>query len=180
MNIVMAMNMGGDDFIAKPFDLNVLTAKLQAVLRRSYDFAAPLPALEFRGARLSATDAVLELSLIHISLSILGRSILQAHADRIPPGMDDFVGKVEVILVFLRFVVIQLHIEADRIVHGLIAGGIAAGRNRIFPGRIAGRGGRGVGRRCSGAGIAASSAVGTVGTAGGQSEHHGQRKQNGQ
>ena len=60
MNIVMAMNMGGDDFIAKPFDLNVLTAKLQAVLRRSYDFAAPLPTLEFRGARLSATDAVLE------------------------------------------------------------------------------------------------------------------------
>ncbi len=34
MNIVMAMNMGGDDFIAKPFDLNVLTAKVQAVLRR--------------------------------------------------------------------------------------------------------------------------------------------------
>ncbi len=39
MNIVMAMNMGGDDFIAKPFDLNVLTAKIQAVLRRTYDFA---------------------------------------------------------------------------------------------------------------------------------------------
>lgn len=36
MNIVMAMNMGGDDFISKPFDLQVLTAKLQAVLRRSY------------------------------------------------------------------------------------------------------------------------------------------------
>lgn len=36
MNIVMAMNMGGDDFIAKPFDLNVLTAKIQAMLRRSY------------------------------------------------------------------------------------------------------------------------------------------------
>ena len=33
MNIVMAMNMGGDDFIAKPFDLNVLTAKVQALLR---------------------------------------------------------------------------------------------------------------------------------------------------
>ena len=38
MNIVMAMNMGGDDFIAKPFDLNVLTAKIQAILRRTYDF----------------------------------------------------------------------------------------------------------------------------------------------
>lgn len=36
MNIVMAMNMGGDDFISKPFDLNVLTAKIQAILRRSY------------------------------------------------------------------------------------------------------------------------------------------------
>ena len=39
MNIIMAMQMGGDDFVAKPFDLTVLTAKIQALLRRSYDFA---------------------------------------------------------------------------------------------------------------------------------------------
>ena len=32
MNIVMAVNMGGDDFVAKPFDLNVLQAKIQALL----------------------------------------------------------------------------------------------------------------------------------------------------
>ena len=38
MNIVMAMNMGGDDFIAKPFDMDVLMAKIQALLRRTYDF----------------------------------------------------------------------------------------------------------------------------------------------
>lgn len=38
MNIVMAMNMGGDDFIVKPFDLDVLLAKIQAILRRTYDF----------------------------------------------------------------------------------------------------------------------------------------------
>ena len=38
MNVVMAMNMGGDDFIAKPFDLSVLTAKINAVLRRAYSF----------------------------------------------------------------------------------------------------------------------------------------------
>lgn len=31
MNIVMAVSMGGDDFIAKPFDLGVLTAKVQAL-----------------------------------------------------------------------------------------------------------------------------------------------------
>ena len=35
MNIVMAMNMGGDDFISKPFDMNVLIAKIQAMLRRT-------------------------------------------------------------------------------------------------------------------------------------------------
>ena len=38
MNIITAINMGGDDFIAKPFDLAVLSAKVQAMLRRSYDF----------------------------------------------------------------------------------------------------------------------------------------------
>ena len=49
MNIVMAMNMGGDDFVAKPFDLEVLTAKIQAMLRRTYDFAPSAPLLECRG-----------------------------------------------------------------------------------------------------------------------------------
>ena len=59
MNIVMAMNMGGDDFIAKPFDLNVLTAKLQAILRRTYDFGSTEQVLECRGAVLNTSDASL-------------------------------------------------------------------------------------------------------------------------
>ncbi len=59
MNIVMAMNMGGDDFIPKPVDLQVMTAKIQAVLRRTYDMAGKVPVLEHRGAVLNLNSTVL-------------------------------------------------------------------------------------------------------------------------
>ena len=59
MNIVMAMNMGGDDFIAKPFDLEVLAAKVQALLRRTYDFGSAAPLLEHRGAVLDTGNNTL-------------------------------------------------------------------------------------------------------------------------
>lgn len=59
MNIVMAMNMGADDFIAKPFDLQVLTAKVQAMLRRCYDFAGSGRVLSHAGAILSLDDGTL-------------------------------------------------------------------------------------------------------------------------
>lgn len=59
MNIVMAMSMGGDDFIAKPFDLHVLTAKVGALLRRTYSFHGQVHVLEHNGVVLNLNDASL-------------------------------------------------------------------------------------------------------------------------
>lgn len=59
MNIVMAMSMGGDDFIPKPVDLEVMMAKIQAVLRRAYDMAGKVPVLEHRGAVLNLNSTSL-------------------------------------------------------------------------------------------------------------------------
>ena len=59
MNIVMALNMGGDDFITKPFDLNVITAKVQALLRRTYSFKEQTNLIEHKGAVLNLSDATL-------------------------------------------------------------------------------------------------------------------------
>lgn len=56
MNIVMAINMGGDDFISKPFDLNVLTAKIQAMLRRAYGMEMKSNTLSCCGVELNLDD----------------------------------------------------------------------------------------------------------------------------
>lgn len=56
MNIIMAVNMGGDDFVAKPFDLEVLSAKIQAVLRRTYSFCEQSSVIEYRGVVLNMTE----------------------------------------------------------------------------------------------------------------------------
>lgn len=59
MNIVMAVDMGGDDFIAKPFDPAVLMAKIRALLRRTYDLGDRVPVIEHRGAVLNLNDGTL-------------------------------------------------------------------------------------------------------------------------
>ena len=58
MNIVLAMHMGGDDFIPKPFDLTVLTAKVQALLRRTYELSQTQNELSLGGGALRLSEGV--------------------------------------------------------------------------------------------------------------------------
>lgn len=82
MNIVMAMNMGGDDFIEKPFDLNVLTAKIQALLRRSYSFQGNVNVIEHQGLLLNLSDATVLYEGEKIDLTKNEYRILQCLMER--------------------------------------------------------------------------------------------------
>ena len=77
MNIIMAMNMGADDFIAKPFDLDVLTVKIQAMIRRSYDFAGTSDTLEYQGMSLNLGDATVMYNGNRVELTRNELKILQ-------------------------------------------------------------------------------------------------------
>ena len=77
MNVVMAVNMGADDFISKPFDLQVLMAKIRAVVRRAYDFGDQLHWLEHKGAVLNTEDMSLSYQGEKIDLTKNDHRILQ-------------------------------------------------------------------------------------------------------
>ena len=69
MDIVMAINMGGDDFVTKPFDQNVLLAKIQGLLRRSYEFGKDQSLLEYMGVILNvkAMDLVYQGEVVSLT-----------------------------------------------------------------------------------------------------------------
>ena len=78
VNLVMAMQMGGDDLLAKPFDLQVLSAKVQAMLRRAYDFAvAPAALLACGGAVLNVSNGTLSVRDRRVELTKNEGKLLQ-------------------------------------------------------------------------------------------------------
>jgi two-component system response regulator protein BraR/BceR len=77
LNIVLAMNMGGDDFIVKPFDLTVLAAKIRALIRRTYYFAGQTNLLEHRGAILNIGEGTLTYQGEKVQLTRNEHRILQ-------------------------------------------------------------------------------------------------------
>lgn len=77
MNYIMAINMGADDFIVKPFDLNIFVAKVQAILRRTYSFQGKMNVLESNGAILNLEEITLTYKEEKLSLSKNEFKILQ-------------------------------------------------------------------------------------------------------
>lgn len=77
MDAVMAMTMGGDDFISKPFDMALIVAKIGALLRRTYDFTGAPETLAHRGAVLNPADSTLTVGERVIDLTRNESRILQ-------------------------------------------------------------------------------------------------------
>lgn len=83
MNVVMAINMGGDDFIPKPFDLNVLGAKVQAMMRRTYSFKEDTNKIEHKGVMLNLATAELSYKEKNVELTKNDLKIMQILMDNI-------------------------------------------------------------------------------------------------
>lgn len=77
MDIVMAINMGGDDFITKPFSMEIVVAKVQALLRRAYDYRPETNNVEHKGAVLNLKEASLYYNKEKIDLTKNEFRILQ-------------------------------------------------------------------------------------------------------
>lgn len=103
MNIVMAMSRGADDFIPKPFDLEVLSAKVQAILRRAYSFGMGADLLERGGAVLNLGSGTLsyqgnsvdltrnELRILNLLFSQGGKAVSRESIMQMLWENDDFV-----------------------------------------------------------------------------------------
>lgn len=78
MDQIMAMNMGADDFVEKPFSIDILIAKINALLRRTYDFSQDTSdIIEHNGLKLNLSDGTVEINDNKIDLSKNEYKLLQ-------------------------------------------------------------------------------------------------------
>ena len=79
MDMVMAMQMGADDFVQKPFHMDVLIAKIQAILRRTYDYKEQVNAtIEWQGAIIDYDRALVSYKGMQVELTKNELFILKA------------------------------------------------------------------------------------------------------
>lgn len=67
----MAIQMGGDDFIEKPFNLSLTVTKIQALLRRTYDLAVSNNEVTVKNCKLVVDEATLYHEDESVQLSLL-------------------------------------------------------------------------------------------------------------
>ena len=77
MDQIMAIQMGGDDFIEKPFNLSLTVAKIQALLRRTYDLSVSNDELDVKGCKLILDEAKLVKDDDAVQLSLTELQILK-------------------------------------------------------------------------------------------------------
>lgn len=76
MDQIMAIQMGGDDFIEKPFNLSLTIAKIQALLRRTYDLTVSNNEMTVKGCKLVVDEATLYYNNDSVQLSFTELQIL--------------------------------------------------------------------------------------------------------
>lgn len=78
MDQIMSMNMGADDFVEKPFSIDILIAKINALLRRTYDFTKRTDdVIEHNGLKLNLSSGTVEIDNNKIDLSKNEYKLLQ-------------------------------------------------------------------------------------------------------
>lgn len=86
INLINAINYGADDFISKPFSMQVLNMKIKALLRRSYDFSGKNLDLSYKNISLIKDKMILKINDKEINLSkneFLILEILMEHPQKI-------------------------------------------------------------------------------------------------